>query len=276
MRTFRVGCALNRLRVARRTAAARVRFEAASREVWSAFRGCAMKRPGFIRSLSGHRVGPPPWTVRGLLARRSRPDGGQLVGLARDHPLAHATEALRCSARQWNHVAAMLVGSGIARAEGGRWAMGLMCSAGAVLVVLSLLLAVRIQTRHDRVIDVILGGREDLPVATVQRERRRLVSKGNRAGLARSLEEIARDAGAPRNRRARLVPPLFEPQVVASVADELRELGAILRAGGVSARGVASLERLLSHATSPLYGRDVAALRDDLRRARERLKEHDG
>jgi hypothetical protein len=170
----------------------------------------------------------------------------------------------------------MLVGSGIARAEGGRWAMGLMCSAGGVLMVLSLLLAVRIQTRHDRVIDVILEGREDLPVATVQRERRRLVSKGNRAGLARSLEEIARDAGAPRNRRARLIPPLFEPQVVAWVADELRELGAVLRAGGVSARGVASLERLLSHATSPLYGRDVAALRDELHRARELLTESDG
>ena len=170
----------------------------------------------------------------------------------------------------------MLVGSGIACAEGRRWAVGLTCSAGGVLVVLSLLLAVRIQTRRDRVTDVILEGREDLPVATVQRERRRLVSKGNRAGLARSLEETARDAGAPRNTRAQLVPPLFEPQVVARVADELRELSAVLRAGGVSARGVASLERLVSHATSPLYGRDVAALRDELRRAHELLKEHDG
>lgn len=64
-------------------------------------------------------------------------------------------------------------------------------------------------------------------------------------------------------------------RIVAQVADELRELGAVLRAGGVSARGVASLERLVSHATSPLYGRDVAALRDELRRAQELLKEHD-
>jgi hypothetical protein len=197
------------------------------------------------------------------------------VDLPSDHPLAGASEALRCTARQWNHVAAVVVGSGIARAEGGRWASSLVCSAGGVLVVLSLLLTVRIQARRDRVADVILEGREDLPVAIVQRERRRLVSEGNRAGLARSLQEMARDASAPGNGRVRLVPPLFQPKVVAQVAGELRELGAVLRAGGVSARGVASLERLVSHATSPLYGRDVVALRNELHRARELLTEHD-
>ena len=140
---------------------------------------------------------------------------------------------------------------------------------------MTLLLAMRVQARRDCVTDVILEGGEDLPVGVVQRERRRLLSDRNRAGLARGLEETAREASAPRNGRVRLVPPLFEQRVVAQVADELRELGAVLRAGGVSARGVASLERLVSHATSPLYGRDVAALRDELRRAQELLKEHD-
>jgi hypothetical protein len=234
-----------------------------------------MRRPGFFRSVSGHRAGSPPWTVRGLLARRPRLDEDQLVGLASDHPLVRATEALRCAARQWNHVAAVFVGSGIARAEGARWASSLACSAGGVLVMLSLLLAVRIQARRDRVIDVILEGREDLPVAVVQRKRCRLVSERNRAGLARSLEEMARDARAPRTGRAWLVPPLFEPRVVAQVADELLELGVLLRTERVSARGVAYLERLVSKATSALYGRDVAGLREQLRRARELLKERE-
>ena len=170
----------------------------------------------------------------------------------------------------------MLIGSVIARAQGGRWASGLVCSAGGVLLVLSLLLAVRVQARRDCVTDAILEGAEDLPVEVIQRERRRLLSPRNRVGLARSLEELAREAATPRAGRARLVPPLFEPRVVAQVADELRELGAVLRTEAVSARGVARAERLVSRATSPLYGRDVAALHDELGRVRGLLKSANG
>jgi hypothetical protein len=170
-------------------------------------------------------------------------------------------------------VAAVLAGSVIALAEGGRWASGLVCSSGAVLIVLSLLLAVRVQARRDCVIDVILEGGEALPVAVVRRARRRLVSSRNRVGLAQSLEEMVREAAAPRTGRGRIVPSLFEPRVVAQVADELLELGALLRTGQVSARGVASLERLVSYATSPLYGHDVAALRAELCRVQGVLKE---
>jgi hypothetical protein len=166
-----------------------------------------------------------------------------------------------------------LAGSVIARAEGGRWAAGLVCSAGAVLVVLSLLLAARVQARRDCVIDVILDGGEALPVAVVQRARRRLVSSRNRVWLAQSLEEMAREAAATRTGRVRIVPSLFEPRVVAQVADELLELRALLRTGQVSARGVASMERLVGYATSPLYGRDVAALRAELCRVLGLLKE---
>jgi hypothetical protein len=111
-------------------------------------------------------------------------------------------------------VAALLAGSVIARAEGGRWASGLVCSAGGVLVVLSVLLAVRVQARRDCVTDVILEGSEELPVAVVQRERRRLLSDRNRVGLARSLEELAREVAAPRTGRVRLVPALCEPRFV--------------------------------------------------------------
>lgn len=233
-----------------------------------------MRRPGFFRLVSGCGAGSSSWRGRGFRAgRASVEEDGRIVGVRRDHPLARATDAVRCTGRQWNQVAAALVGSVIARAEGGRWASGLVCSAGGVLVVLSLVFAVRVQARRDCVTDVILEGREDLPVAVAQRERRRLVSDRHRLGLARSLEEMVREAAAPRTGRVRLVLPLFEPRVVAQVADELLELGGVLRTGRMSAHGVACLERLVSHATSPLYGHDVVALRAELRRVRGPLKE---
>ena len=188
----------------------------------------------------------------------------ELADLRRDHPLSRATEASCCTGRQWIHVAAVLVGSVLALAQGARWAIGLVCSAGGVLVVLSLLLAARLQARRDCAIDAILDGDEDLAVAIVQRERRRLVSPRNRIGLARSLEKLAREAAVPRVGKARFLPPLCEPRLVAQVTDELRELAAVLRTGAVSARGVARLERLVSRATSPLYGHDVVAVRQEL------------
>ena len=129
-----------------------------------------MRRPGFFRLISGRGADPPPRKVRVLHVGRLRLRHERHLGdLRRDHPLARASEAVRCTGRQWNHVAAMLVGSVIARAQGGRWASGLVCSAGGVLVVLSLLLLIRVQARRDCVTDAILEEGEDLPVAVVQR-----------------------------------------------------------------------------------------------------------
>ena len=45
----------------------------------------------------------------------------------------------------------------------------------------------------------------------------------------------------------------------------------LLRTEGVSARGVARAERLVERAVSPLYGQDVGALREELRRVRDLL-----
>lgn len=59
--------------------------------------------------------------------------------------------------------------------------------------------------------DAIVEGSEDLPVAVVQWPRHRLVSARHRLGLARSLEELAREAAAPSAERVRLVLPLLEP-----------------------------------------------------------------
>ena len=67
----------------------------------------------------------------------------------------------------------------------------------------------------------------------------------------------------------RVTPLPFEPMVVRTVAGELRDVIGLLRAEEVSARGVARAERLVERAASPLYGQDVGALREELRRVRD-------
>ena len=69
----------------------------------------------------------------------------------------------------------------------------------------------------------------------------------------------------------RVTPLPFEPRVLMLAAGELRDVIGLLRTEGVSARGVARAERLVERAVSPLYGQDVGALREELRRVRDLL-----
>ena len=69
----------------------------------------------------------------------------------------------------------------------------------------------------------------------------------------------------------RVTPLPFEPMVLTMAAGELRDVIGLLRAEGVSARGVARAERLVERAVSPLYGQDVGALREELCRVRDLL-----
>jgi hypothetical protein len=57
-----------------------------------------------------------------------------------------------------------------------------------------------------------------------------------------------------------------------AVADEILEVIGLLRRPNASARGVARVERLVERALSPLYGRDVDALREELWRVRDLLR----
>ncbi len=231
-----------------------------------------MRRPDFFRHSRGRVAGSLPWSGKERRAQRVSADRA-LDGLRGDHPLVRQTEALCCTARQWINVAAVLTGSVIARAEGGRWAAGLVLSAAGVLAILSSLLGMRVQARRDCVTELIIEGNEDLPVRVVQRTRHRLVSARNRRGLARYLEQLADEGVAYRSGRAQRVVPLYEPRVLAQVVNELRELSTALQTGHVSARGVASVDRLVRHATSPLYGGDVVALRQELGRVRALLRD---
>ena len=194
------------------------------------------------------------------------------AGLRSDHPLLRATEAVHYTGRQWVHVAAVLTGSVIARIEGREWAGPLARSAAIVLLIITVLVAAHKQRERDCAIELVLEGRETIPIAAVQRQRGRLLSDQTRNGIAGNLADLIRQAGRRSRVQMRVTPLPFEPRVVRLVAGELRDVIGLLRADGVSARGVARAERLVEHAVSPLYGQDVGALRAEVRRVRDLLE----
>lgn len=188
-----------------------------------------------------------------------------------NHPFARAAEAVGYTFRQCVYVAAVLVGSVIALIEGRPWATSLAGSAGAVLLTLAVLLAAHLQAQRDCAIELVLEGRESLRVAAVERQRQRLLSQRTRYALASRLGDLLEQASA--GRRFRLIaPPLFEPTIVRTVANELGDVIESLRSEGISACGVARAERLVERAVSPLYGQDAEALREELRRVHELLR----
>ncbi|HET7048535.1 MAG TPA: hypothetical protein VFI54_09740 [Solirubrobacteraceae bacterium] len=168
-------------------------------------------------------------------------------------------------------MAAVLVGSVIALVEGRVWAPTVAGGAAIVLVGLTVIASARQQHKRDVALDMILGGEELLAIADVQRQRHRLLCQRTRAMLASNLEEIIEQATRYQKLQVRLVRPLFQRRVVASVADDLRLIIGLLLADDATARGVAACERLITHACSPLYGQDVALLRRELCRVRDML-----
>lgn len=232
-----------------------------------------MRPPGFIRSAIARRTSSGG-TVRRAAGGSQAPGQRRAARLREAHPLARAVQAVETTWTQWTYVAAVVVGSVIGRLNGARWAGPLAGSAILVLTVLSLLLAFRIQDRHDRVIDVILDGQEDAAVPIVQRERDRLLSTRGCAKLSGSLAQVVHEATRPPRRF--VAPSLITRRVIAPVADELAEISELLLAEPSSARGVARVGRMLRDATSPLYGDDVDALRHELGEVRELLEKRSG
>jgi hypothetical protein len=192
--------------------------------------------------------------------------------LRSDHPLLRATEAVDYTGRQWVHIVAVLTGSAIARTDGRGWAGPLAGSAAVVLLILTVLLAAHKQRERDYAIELVLEGLETVPIAAVQRQRRRLLSDRTRNGLAGNLEDLVRQAARRPRLQMRVTPLPFEPMVLTMAAGELRDVIGLLRTQGVSARGVARAERLVERAVSPLYGQDADALREELRRVRDLLE----
>jgi hypothetical protein len=142
------------------------------------------------------------------------------------------------------------------------YARALAIGAGVVQVALGLRWAsLRVQ-RRDLCLELVSTGREHLPLAVVARERQRLDDPRHQAQLATSLEHLA---AMPVQRRERQR-PICSRRVLAAVEPQLRDTAARLRAGGVELRGVALLDRLVTSGSSPLYGQEIGALRNELAR----------
>jgi len=186
--------------------------------------------------------------------------------LGEDHPLVRALD-VSVAVRRHSRVAVTALGVGlIGVAVHVSWATALVAGAAGVLVSLVAAGALLRRRRSTLAIALIAEGREDLPLAPVERERERLLSRRTRSTLARSLEGLVREAANP---PALPGPPLFDYAIIRGFKTRLCELALLLRSERSRARGVALVWRLISEgATSPLHGNDTAQLHQELERIR--------
>jgi hypothetical protein len=194
------------------------------------------------------------------------PSPGDLLGT--EHPFTRADDTLAVFRRQAGAVGLVLLAGIAALIAGFGQAVTFLIGSAVVLLVLTVLAGEQWDRRRFAARQLVLDGREGLPLAPVQRERRRLLEARTRHYVARSFERVLQHV----TRRPAPVPPsvrpLFDVGTVASVTEDLREIVRLLHAGVAHARGVALAERLLTEGISPLYGYDAIALRDELRRVR--------
>ena len=148
--------------------------------------------------------------------------------------------------RQAETVFAQLVSVTAAQAAGVvlLFGLGFGLSLAIAGVVVQVGLACRVAAlgahRRDVCLELIVAGRDRLPLACVAREWRRLLNPRTAEQLAGSLDEILRVVAQR--------PPLHP--------------------GRPCVRGVAAVEWLLTSAESPLYDVDVESLRQELGRVR--------
>jgi hypothetical protein len=186
--------------------------------------------------------------------------------LGASHPLAVLLHSWENAVEQVLAVAAVQAAGGALMCGGAPFGLLLALAAAVVQIALCWRLALLVTVRRDLCLELIIEGRGGVPLAAVERERRRLDPR-RQARLARSLEELVELADRWPTRPAQ-PRPLFDSRVVRQVAPQLRETAGLVRAGDPPAPGVALVERLVTSGTSPLYGAEVEQLRQELGRAR--------
>ena len=196
--------------------------------------------------------------------------------LGAEHPLVRALDALAALTRQTLAVTGALAACALAAAAGATWARAAALGAAVVLVVLAALAAALLRQARRRALDLIAEGREWLPLAAVAHERRRLLRPRTRARLASGLAEVLEEALIPRAVPVASASLLADARVLRENASELCAVAALVRTAPASAGGVALVERLLTDGCSPLYGKEVGPLREELRRARFLLQSQAG
>ena len=189
------------------------------------------------------------------------------------HPFVRAAATLRSVEQQAGAVAAVLAIGAVARIADVTWSWPLICAAGIVLVGLVIILAAVRRCVRDEAINLLLTGYEDAPIAAVQNERRRLVSRRTRRALGRTYTTIAREAGPGAGLVVASARPLFQRRIVRGVINELVAIGQALERDDVAAPAVARAERLITDGTSNLYGSDQRSLKLELQRILNHLKD---
>jgi hypothetical protein len=206
-----------------------------------------------------------PLGGRSAGARHQMRSSAALLGW--DHPLVRG-EGRRADLRRQSLVTApLMVGSGIAAAFGSRGGLLLFAAAAIVQLALGVGLFVLARMQLERACDLIISGQTGLPLPVVENTLRRLASHRRRASLAGSLEGLVRTA----ERWPTLFPttrPVFDPRLIRVAASDLRWIAARLREPAISVAAVARVERLLTGAGSPLYGREGDKLQQELTRIR--------
>ena len=193
------------------------------------------------------------------------PDASAVLGS--QHPLTRVMHAEQVVGRHALAVGLLLAAALAGCADHLPWAPEAAIGAAAALAGLGMAAAVLRRRARWEALELIAEGREGLPLAPVERERRRLLGARTRSALAGSVERMLEYACRPA--RAGLGPrPVFDVAVIRTLADDLRPLVEPLRAGPATARGLALAEQLLTWGGSSLYGHEVAPAREDVGRVR--------
>ena len=132
--------------------------------------------------------------------------------------------------------------------------------------ILTLLIAGFRQCKREQATDLILNGLQNVPIAAIQVQRRRLLSTRTRRTLARCFERMIDQMLKWPTLQAPGARPVFHPRTIAGAIDDLRTVARALETENVSAQGVARAERVITDDASPLHGHDAIALRAELRR----------
>jgi hypothetical protein len=216
----------------------------------------------------------PPLPAR--RRRRSVGRGGANCSLAEvwlgpSHPLVGVLRRFDTALEQLVSVTAVQA-SGLVLLSGAL-KFGLSLALAGVVVQLGLgcrLAALRAR-RQELCLGLIVAGRQALPLACVDRERRRLLDPRTWERPATSIDEILEIAAGqlPLHPAVR---PIFHVRVIRQVGPELRQVASLLRGGAPCVRGVAAVEWLLTSPASPLYGVEVEQLRQELGRVRSLLR----
>jgi hypothetical protein len=187
--------------------------------------------------------------------------------LGSEHPLARALDRRSALRLELAVAGVLLTAAVVGVGEGARGAAAVALGAVVAVAVAGVRMLLTSTRIRSLVLELLVEGRESVPLREVQAERCRLRDVRRRQRDADWLVRVAdgRDLGlaAPGGGSA-----LISARVVKGARDELLAVAAVLRDDTSAVQGLALAEQIAREPWSPLYGRDTRALREACSRAR--------